>query len=155
MKTFIGMHLGLLLVVGAAVPWLQAMAATPATMEFESQALDLDTGTVSDTTGVDVIEPTGADVKFGYHADRVPHCVVVPAAEGITMAFLDAVSFAAVTAADVAGLSFFAEPLDVPLNPNDTVVVRTDTGAIYKLGNAYEFDGTLTINYEGIQQGQS
>ena len=151
MKTFIGMHLGLLLVVCAAVPWLQAMAAMPATLEFESQALDLDTGTVADTTGVDVTEPTGADVKFGYHADRVPHCVVVPAAEGVTMAFLDAVSFAAVSAADVAGLSFFAEPLDVPLDPNDTVVLRTDTGAVFKIGNATENGFSVTFDYEQLQ----
>ncbi len=151
MKTLIGMHLGLLLVVGAAVPWLQAMAATPATMEFEFQALDLDTGTVLDTTGVDVTESTGADVMFGYHADRVPHCVVVPAAEGVTMAFLDAVSFAAVSAADVAGLSFFAEPLDVPLDPNDTVVLRTATGAVFKIGNAVESGISVTIDYEQLQ----
>ncbi len=127
------------------------MAATPATLEFESQALDLDTGTVSDATGVDVTQPTGADVKFGYHADRVPHCVVVPAAEGVTMAFLDAVSFAAVSAADVAGLSFFAEPLDVPLDPNDTVVLRTDTGAIFKIGNATEGGVSVTFDYEQLQ----
>ncbi len=150
MKTTIGMHLGLLVVVCTAVPSLQAMAATPATMEFELQALDLDTGTVSDTTGVDVTEPTGADVKFGYHADRVPHCVVVPAAEGVTMAFVDAVSFAAVSAADVAGLSFFAEPLDVPLDPNDTVVLRTDTGAVFKIGNATESGFSVTFDYEQL-----
>ncbi len=151
MKTFIRLHLGLLFVVCAALPWLQAMAATPATMEFESQALDLDTGTVSDTTGVDVTQPMGADVKFGYHADRVPHCVVMPAAEGVTMAFLDAVSFAGVSAADVAGLSFFAEPLDVPLDPNDTVVLRTDTGAVFKIGNATESGLSVTFDYEQLQ----
>ncbi len=151
MKTLIGMPLGLLLVVGAAVPWLQVMAATPATMEFELQALDLDTGTVLDTTGIDVTQPTGVDVKFSYHADRVPHCVVVPAAEGVTMAFLDAVSFAAVSAADVAGLSFFAEPLDVPLDANDTVVLRTDTGAVFKIGNATESGVSVTFDYEQLQ----
>ncbi len=127
------------------------MAATPAMLEFESQALDLDTGTVSDTTAVDMTEPTGADVKFGYHADRVPHCVVMPAAEGVTIAFLDAVSFAGVSAADVAGLSFFAEPLDVPLDPNDTVVLRTDTGAVFKIGNATESGLSVTFDYEQLQ----
>ena len=151
MKTFIRIRLGLLVVVCAALPWLQAVAATPATLEFESQALDLDTGTVSDTTGVDLTEPTGADVMFGYHADRMPHCVVVPAAEGVTLAFLDAVSFAGVSAADVAGLSFFAEPLDVPLDPNDTVVLRTDTGAVFKIGNATESGFSVTFDYEQLQ----
>ncbi len=150
MKSIIGMHIGLALVVCAAVSWHQVMAATPAMMEFESQALDLDTGTVSDTTGVEATQPTGADVKFGYHADRVPHCVVVPAAAGITMAFLDAVSFAAVSAADVVGLSFFAEPLDVPLDPNDTVVLRTDTGAVFKIGNVTESGFSVTFDYEQL-----
>ncbi len=144
------LHVGLVAVVCAVFPWLQAMAATSITMEFESQALDLDTGTVSDTFGVDVPQPTGADVKFGYHADRVPHCVVVPAAEGITMAFLDAVSFSSVSAADVAGLSFFAEPLDVPLDSNDTVVLRTDTGAVFKIGNATESGFSVTFDYEQL-----
>lgn len=150
MKNFIRRRLGLLVMV-LVVPWFQAMAATPATMEFDSQALDLDTGTVSDTTDVDVTQSTGADVKFGYHVDRVPHCVVVPAAEGVTMAFLDAVSFADVSAADVPGLSFFAEPLDVPLDPNDTVVLRTDTGAVFKIGNATESGVSVTFDYEQLQ----
>ncbi len=150
MKTFICMRLGLLVVACAAVSWHQAMAATPATMEFELQALDLDTGTVLDTTGIDVTEPTGADVKFSYHADRVPHCVVVPAAEGVTMAFLDAVSFAGISAADVAGLSFFAEQLDVPFDTNDTIVLRTDTGAVFKIGNATESGFSVTFDYEQL-----
>ncbi len=75
----------------------------------------------------------------------------MPAAEGVTMAFLDAVSFAGVSAADVAGLSFFAEPLDVPLDPNDTVVLRTDTGAVFKIGNAVESGVSVTFDYEQLQ----
>ena len=126
-------------------------AAESATIEMETQALNLDNGVVSDSAGDLTAEPTGADVLFSYHADWTPHAVVWPAVEGIEFAFIDNVSFNDVSVADMAGLSFSAEPLDLPLETGDTVVVLTDTGAVYKLGNAMESAGTVTISYEQIQ----
>jgi len=37
------------------------------------------------------------------------------------------------------------------MEAGDAVVVRVDTGAVYKHGNALESVATVTINYERIQ----
>ncbi len=129
----------------------RAKAEEIVTINFQSQALNLDNGVVSDGADEPTAEPTGADVLFAYNADREPHAVVWQAEKGVEIAFVDNVSFDGVSAADLDNLSFTDEPLDLPLEAGDTVVVRTDTGAVYKLGNAVESAATVTINYERIQ----
>ena len=119
-------------------------------MEVESQALDLDTGTIVET--LDLLEPSDADIQLAYNALRTPHAVVFPAgASGVELAFVQGVSFDGVTAESVAGLTFSAEPVDLPFTANDTVVVRTDSGAVYKLGNASESADGVTFNYTAVQ----
>ena len=118
---------------------------------IETQTLNLDDGVVSDGAGEPTAEPSGADVLFAYNADRTPHVVACPAEEGVEIAFIDNISFDGVSAADVEGLSFSTVPPDLPLENGDTVVIRTDTGAVYKLGNAVESTTAVTFNYEQIQ----
>lgn len=91
-----------------ALVWLnwpgQALADS-AMLEFETQALDLDTGTVTEQAP-DVLDGTeGADFQIAYNADRIPHAVVI-AVECVTLVFISGVSYDSVTAADVSGLSF-------------------------------------------------
>lgn len=131
--------------------FLPKALADSVTLEFETQVLDLETGTVTDQTpGLpDVAE--GADVRIVYHADRTPHAVVMIAGEGVTLAVMSNTSYDSVTAADVAGLSFSAEVIDQPLETTDTVVVKTDAGAIFKLGNAVENEAGVTFNYQQLQ----
>ena len=126
-------------------------AAVPATLQFEVQALDLDTGDVHDQMLGPVLEPGAEDVRFGYDADRTPHAVLVPAKQGVTLAFLDGVPFESVTAADVAGLNFSAVPSYLPLHPGDTVVVQTDAGAVFKIGGAVEAETSVTFQYERLE----
>ena len=128
----------------------RAEAAEIAIIDIQSQALNLDDGVVSDGAGDPMAESTGADVLFAHHANRMPHAVVFPAEQGVEIAFLDNISYDGVSAADMEGLSFSVEPLDLAWESGDTVVVRTDTGAVYKLGNAVESATAVTINYEQI-----
>ena len=128
----------------------RADAAEVITIDIESQALNLDDGVVSEVTGEPAVEPSGADVLFAYNADRTPHAVACPAEEGVEIAFVDNIGFDGVSSADVANLSFSVEAIDLPLESGDAVVIRTDTGAVYKLGNAVESASTVTINYEQI-----
>ncbi len=130
--------------------WLgQAMAASE-TLEFEFQGLDLDTGTVVETTRNQVIEPNVADFFISYNADIIPHAVLILAEEHVEMAFLHNSGFDSVTADSIIGLTFTADVVDQPLGQNDTIVLRTDTGSIFKLGNAIEDETTVTIIYEQL-----
>ena len=127
----------------------QAMAAS-ATLEFEAQGLDLDTGAVVDVATGPLAGSTGADIRIAYNADVVPHSVAVPAGAGVEMLYLDNTSFANVTAASVSGLTFTSNATDLPLELNDTVVIRTDTGALFKVGNAVEDGVSVTVSYEKL-----
>jgi len=134
-----------------SLTFYQADATELVIIDIETQALNLDDGVVSDGAGDPAAESTGADVLFAYHADRTPHAVAYPAEEGVEISFVDNISFDGVSAAELEGLSFSTEPPDLPLEAGDTVVIRTDTGAVYKLGNATESNTKVTVNYELIQ----
>ena len=113
--------------------------------------MNLEDGGVSDR----LVDPTtglsGADVVFANHADRARHAVVVQAEEGVEIAFIDHVNFDDLSGTDVDKLIITLEPLDLPLDAGDTVVVRTDTGAVYNIGNAVESATSVAISYERIQ----
>ncbi len=128
----------------------QAMAASE-TLEFETHGLDLDTGTVVEGDPSQMIEPNGADFFVAYNADFIPHAVLVLASEQVDMAFLNNVALTDVTLDSITELTFTADSMDQPLKQNDTVIVRTDTGNIFKLGNAIESETSVTINYEQLQ----
>ena len=127
-----------------------AMAAESATLEMESQVFDLDTGTAIDASPGDVIALTGADVQLAYNADRTPHAVVVPVTEGVEMSFVAGVGFDGVSSADVSNLVFSSEPTDLPFSPEHCVVIRTDQGALFKIGNAAESGSSVTFNYAAL-----
>ena len=129
----------------------QAAGVAFATLTVENQALDFDTATVLDARPAELDVQAGADVRLAYNADRTPHAVVVPALEGVELAFLDNVVFDGVSPADIAGLSFSVQFVDLPLGMTDTVVVRTDSGAVFKLGNAVEGDLSVSFNYAQLQ----
>ncbi len=127
-----------------------AMAAEIITMEVESQVLDLDAGTVADALTDDLTTPTGADVQLAYNADRTPHVVVFPVGEGVELAFVASVGFDGISSSDVSNLAFSTEPIDLPFSANDCVVIRTDQGVFFKLGNATESGMSITFNYEPL-----
>jgi hypothetical protein len=129
---------------------VQALADS-VTLDFETQALDLDTGTVTEQAPGILDGSTGADILIGYHADRIPHAVLVTADEDVTMAIMNNTNYNSVTAADVAGLSFSAEVIDQPLESSDVVVIKTDGGATFKLGNAVESDTGVNFSYAFLQ----
>ena len=126
-------------------------AATPATLEFETQELDLETGAILQLDDPAALpgESSDGDIHFAYNADRTPHCVVMQnQSAGAALAFLNATAFETVTYDDVAGLTFTSEIIDQPFGSDDTVVVRTAAGNHYKVGHASESDAAVTFDYE-------
>lgn len=118
------------------------------TLGIESGVLDLDTGTVNETQAGVSVEVPGADVKVAYNAERLTHAVLVPAQrEGVELVYLDEIPFDAVTLESTTTLVFSTQPVDLPLETHDTVVMRTDTGAMFKIGNAVETDDMVIFSY--------
>lgn len=127
-----------------------AMAAELITMQVESQVLDLDTGTIVDALPEDLTAPTGADVRLAYNADQSTHAVVYPVGSGVELAFVASVGFDGISSSDVPNLAFSTEPIDLPFSANDCVVIRTDQGTEFKLGNATESGMSITFNFESL-----
>ncbi len=143
-------HTPIILLGYALMVCAPAMAAEIITMEVESQVLDLDAGTVADALTEDLTAPTGADVQLAYNADRTPHAAVFPVGNGVELAFVAGVGFDGVSSSDVPNLAFFTEPIDLPFSANDCVVIRTDQGTVFKLGNATENGTSITFNFEPL-----
>ncbi len=143
-------HTPIILLGYALMVSAPAMAAEIITMEVESQVLDLDAGTVADALTEDLTAPTGADVQLAYNADRTPHAVVFPVGEGVELAFVASVGFDGISSSDVSNLAFSTEPVDLPFSASDCVVIRTDQGMVFKLGNATESGMSITFNYEPL-----
>ncbi len=140
-------HTPIILLGYALMVSAPAMAAEIITMEAESQMLDLDAGMVVDALTEDLTAPTGADVRLAYNADRTPHAVVFPVGEGVELAFVASAGFDGVSSSDVSNLAFSTEPIDLPFSANDCVVIRTDQGMVFKLGNTTESGMSITFNY--------
>jgi hypothetical protein len=122
-----------------------------ATLEFEVDTLNLDAGAIIAQDPAEIDGTEGADVRVAYNADRFTHSVVVLAGETSSMAFLAGTSYESVTAADMPSLSFSTDVVNQPLEAYDTVVVKTDSGAVFKLGNAIEEETAVTIDYAQLQ----
>ena len=125
-----------------------AEATEIVTLEMESQAFDLDSGTVVGVLNENLAGPAGADVLLAYNADRTPHAVMFPVGDGVELVFVANVGFDGISSADVSNLAFSTEPIDLPFSANDCVVVRTDQGVVFKLGNATENGMSITFNYQ-------
>jgi hypothetical protein len=142
--------LGLALLLGGAPAWAGPVVTTA--LAFESEGIDLDSGTVVETDWL-AVDEAGTDLWFGYHADRTPHAVAminVPA--GVEIAYLEQPAFDAVTWSDVPSLAFALEAIDQPFAASHTLVVRTDAGAIFKIGNALESESVVVFDYQELTE---
>ena len=127
-----------------------SMAAESVTMLMETEVLDLDAGTIVAALTEDLMAPAGADVLLAYNANRSPHAVVFPMGEAVGLAFVANVGFDGVSSSDIPNLVFSSEPIDLPFSASDCVVIRTDQGAVFKLGNASEANSGVTFNFAAL-----
>lgn len=114
-------------------------------LAFAIKGFDLDAGaaTISDIPG----NANGTDIWMAYNALRLPgSLVMVNATDGVELIFVFGVFFDGVTVDSLADLTFSAKPVDASFSTADTVVMRTDTGAVFKLGNASDSDTGVTFS---------
>ena len=119
------------------------------TLAYETQRLNLDSGAVIDAT---LPGEEDADISFAYNALRSPNAVMLPAdTEGIEFSYLWGTAFDSVTTETLVSLTFSTEIVDESFSAGDTFVVRTDTGAVFKLGNAFESEAGVTFDYSVLE----
>jgi|GEM_PF-3531915 len=126
---------------------VQAEVASTATLAFEVESFDLDSG-----SKVSLINEELADIRIAYNSQRTVHGVVFPAGSGdVELSFVNGVAFESFTAEALNDLSFSSEPIDLPLTSQDTVIIKTNAGAFYKIGNTQESPDGITFNYSLVQ----
>lgn len=139
-------------VMVAVIAWMvigpAAAGAATVTLKFESQALDLDTGLVVPWA---LKRPPGseiAEVYMAYNSERMPHAVVALTGGGLEIGIASGLSFDMMTAQVAAAMTYSGCKLDLPFSAEDTVVIKTAGGAVYKLGRAIETDDAVSFEYE-------
>ncbi len=141
-----------LVVAVASVLWALAAGLSAATVSLQlgREGLDLDTATI---VGSD--DPASRDVElwFLYNTEREEPIVLLPNLGGqVEMALLEARPYDSVTAADVEAASFVAEFPDRGLGSDDTVLLRTATGAVFKVGEVVLESDAVRFSYEQMPQ---
>ncbi len=109
-------------------------------LDFESQYFNLDSGEVSESDFM-MFEPedAGWDFQVVYNSDRSYHSVLFQnQSTGVEIAHLADHDFEDTTACDVESATFTTDLIDVSFDPQRVVLIRTDQGEVYKLGNANE-----------------
>ncbi len=112
--------IGTCLLAGAALLGPTVRGAHPivtARVTFELEGLDLDTGQVlgNETTPSTLGEYPQVDFVLGYHADRIPHGVVlVNRSSGIQITFLRGTPFSEVNSGLLGTLTFTSDQIDQP-----------------------------------------
>jgi hypothetical protein len=104
-------------------------------MRYESDGLDLDAGAKVDCS---ITCPAAQDFTVAYNSNTPIHSRVFHRSSR-TIAHLAGRTFSGVHLADTAGVTFSATLIDQPFDNTRTIVLRTDAGNIYKLGNPVEF----------------
>jgi hypothetical protein len=149
LRQVFGLSVLLLTAVMMSGPAAAQMATV--SLDFEVQALDLETGLVVEGVLGGLTHAEGADVYFAYNAIRTIHAVVLPLGAGAEIAVMQGTPFDLVSISDIGYLEFSAEPPDVPFTAADTAVIRTEAGSVFKLGNAAETEEWVMFSYELLQ----
>ncbi|OGL54711.1 MAG: hypothetical protein A3G31_05620 [Candidatus Schekmanbacteria bacterium RIFCSPLOWO2_12_FULL_38_15] len=125
----------------------QATPIVTASLPFENEGIDLETGNIE--FGFLGTFPEAVDFHFGYHALTTPHAILLQEFPA-EVALMDEVSFSSVTFDDIATLSFTSFSIIEPFENDDTMVVLTALGNYFKVGNAMENDYFVTFDYQQL-----
>ena len=129
-----------------------APAPTPYTIRESRDRPDLDTGTIVECPFLSCPSNDTWDFYTDFKSQGDPQATIVQnVGIGVEVAHVAGVTLATLTEADYESASFSAEVGTEPFAPENVVLVRTDQGAVYALGNPVETTLTLTLTFDAVQ----
>ncbi len=138
-------------------PAVASAAALSATLVFERDVLDLESGNLFDRIPDMVPIPPQFDFWFAYNGNEpVTHASLFHYSVYVSAAFLPSRPFDTVEYSDVLSATFQQVPLfGDPFRHDDTMLLLTGDGNYYKVGNAVEtyppgVVGNVTVDYEKL-----
>lgn len=109
------------------------------------QGIDLETGAVFER--VDFFPPE-VDFNFAYNSTQSnPTVLFQNQFSGVQIMFLDGVPFSAVGTSTLVGRTFTTDLIDMPFDFDDTIVLRTSGGNIFKVGQAVLSEDGRTVSF--------
>ena len=113
---------------------------------------DMDTGTMVECSFGLCPSDDAWDFYTDFDSQSDPQATIVQnVGIGVEVAHLSGVTLATLTEADYESATFSAEAASGPFGAEDVVLVRTDQGAVYALGNPEETTLTLTLTFDAVQ----
>lgn len=117
------------------------------TIQFNNRRPNLDTGEILECAfGIcDAEQEQVWDVYAEYESSTDPHSIIRQnQTTGVEISHLPDVTLATLAEADFVGATFTTELVDTPFDANRVILVRTDMGNVYALGNPSEDVESLT-----------
>jgi hypothetical protein len=145
---------------GLPPPWEEPVyPSQSATLAFDFDAFDLETGTLCEDALVSAVECNAFDATstirppndfwIAYMSGETNPAMLVhnlDCGEGSSstpaIAFLEGTPFGSVDSSILSTIELGTDPVVAPLDPDDTVVLRTCDGFFFKIGNMVCNDGT-------------
>jgi hypothetical protein len=124
------------------------------TMRFGRERPDLDTGDVTECP-FSICSTTDAwDMYVYYSSASTPHSIIRQnQTNSVEIAHLAGVTLSELTPADVAGATFTTDLVSDPFDENRVILIRTDLGATYALGNPVEDTSAQTLTFDAVLVG--
>ena len=118
--------------------------AGSATMGYETDMFDLDTGATYHDCYHELCLP--GDFRFGYNGEDANPVRIFQNQLTATIVFLDGTDFDAVGCNELEAAEFGHAFVDQPFDYDDTALIQTSEGNIYKVGHAVD-NGDLTATF--------
>lgn len=121
----------------------------PYTLRFSRARPNLDDGTITECPFSICPTSEGWDMYVHYSSTSDPHSVIRQnQTTGVEIAHLPGVTLAALTEEDVAGATFTTELVADPFDAARVILIRTDVGNVYALGNPVEDETAQTLTFD-------
>lgn len=134
---------------------LTVVCAPPAPSVYDIRASrdrpDLDTGEIEVCTFGICNSNDAWDIYVEFDSQSDPQAIIRQNQSiGVEIAHVTGVAFADLTEADVDGATFSTELSDEPFAPGNVVLIKTDQGSVYALGNPVETTLTLEVTFDVV-----
>lgn len=122
------------------------------TMAFEDEELNLDSGEITSCPLGRCSSTVGPDFYVVYNGLRTIHAVIFQNGSngGVEIAHLPGITLDELTEQDLLGATFTTDIVGDSFDEGRTILIRTDLGAVYALGNPVEDDQNLTLTFDAV-----
>jgi len=125
--------------------------ASPYSLRANRDRPNLETGALTECSFGLCPTNEGWDLYVQFNTAASPQAVIRQnQITGVQLAHVPGVTLASITEADVTGATFTADPIDTSFDSGRVILVKTDTGNIYALGNPVENKILLTLAFDAV-----